>query len=172
MSIAPPGSSPRRPSWTDRVGGYGLAAVSVALTLAVPLLPHARDSFPLSTYPMFSRPRGELTIASLRARGPGGGRLPVEPRDIGSAEVLQAKAIVDAAVRGGDRTRQELCRRVAQRLAKREAGPRLTELELVRRRVVPLDYLLSEPGDATASARPELLARCRIPTRARGGDGS
>ncbi len=74
-----------------------LALVGAALS---PLVRDpADDGFPLSTYPMFawSRPT-ELTASYALGVTPGGGRRYLSPALVGSGEVLQARAIIEAGV--------------------------------------------------------------------------
>jgi hypothetical protein len=99
-----------------------------------------RDSFPLSSYPMFARARTSagLTLDYFVAVAPGGERSFVTPDDVGSAEVLQARSAIIDAVRGGRGARQRLCTAVAARLARRRV---LGTLRLVRGRHDAIAYL-------------------------------
>ena len=75
-----------------------------------------RDSFPLSTYPMFSRKRPtELSIDHVVAIADARQEA-VPPNLVASGEVLQAKATITQKLRRGRRGAEELCREVAERL--------------------------------------------------------
>ena len=79
---------------------------------------HGADSFPLSTYPMFATPR-PTTIAldyAVAVRNDGT-RTAISPRLVGSAEVLQARATIARALAGGKAASEDLCRRIASRIA-------------------------------------------------------
>lgn len=122
---------------------YAVAIGAIAITLS-PLLPGSVDSFPLSTYPMFARPRDELTLHALIAIAPDGSEQPIGPELLAGGEVLQAKALIQNSVARGPRAMAELCELALQRLA---AGPeprRGISVQLVRQRYRPLDYFLGE----------------------------
>ena len=146
-----------------RLHAYGLSAVMLAAVLSpLRLDPQdpAQDSYPLSTYPMFSYDRDrsfELIVAV--ARGPGGFEQPVPPRLVASAETMHAQKTLMKAV---DRGRAKpMCREIAARVALGgEAvglGP-AREVAIVERTVDVLDYLA---GD-TKPQRQKVLVRCPI----------
>jgi hypothetical protein len=93
--------------------------VTVAIVLAVlsPLVRSPRwDSFPISSFPMFSRgDLGEVMslshVVSVDARGD---RKPVAPALVGSPEPMIAMAIAASNIARGSAA--ELCRRVAERI--------------------------------------------------------
>ena len=104
-------------SW--RLYGY-LVAFAVVTAVSVPFTwPSNRDSFPLSNYPMFSRPRPKPTVTIQYAVGvePGGARHHLAPEMVANDEVLQARAVLARAVRSGRAAADELCRRIAGRVA-------------------------------------------------------
>jgi hypothetical protein len=94
--------------------------VSVTLVGAVlwPLQQNdPKDSFPLSTYPMFSRKRPtELSIDHVLAVA-GSRQEAIPPKLVASGEVLQAKTTISQKLRRGRRGAEELCRMVAERVA-------------------------------------------------------
>ena len=72
----------------------------------------ADDSFPLSTYPMFSlaRPR-ETTVSSAAGYDAAGARLRLSPRVVGgTGEVIQAAGTIVQAIR--DETTAALCEEI------------------------------------------------------------
>ncbi|MEM1030580.1 MAG: hypothetical protein AAGN82_09530 [Myxococcota bacterium] len=100
-----------------------LVSVGLLAAVASPLL-HGRDSFPLSTFPMFSRARPtELALDHVVLVGPEGHREPVPPALVFSREVLQTKVAVQRAVRRGRGPALALCREVAGRLASSPSPP-------------------------------------------------
>jgi hypothetical protein len=109
----------------------------------------ADDGFPLSTYPMFARPRpAQLTMSYPLGVTAAGGRRYLSPELIGSSEVLQAQAIVERAVGRRGATLQALCEAIARRVAASAAHRELVAIRLV-----------TGTHDAV-----ELLARDRIGT--------
>ena len=109
------------------------AVVSIAM-IAATLSPLARnpndDGFPLSTYPMFAWKRAtKLTMSYAIGETQTGERRYLTPRIIGSGEVLQARAIVERAVRAGPVEVGALCRKVAANVA---LVPRFADVTRVR----------------------------------------
>lgn len=112
---APPGGSTVR----ERVLVVAVMVAVVAAVLWPVVRQPPRDSFPLSTYPMFSSPKepvvdidvavGVRTDGSARRLGP---ELIAD-----TDEVIQAGALVRRAVAGGPATAGELCRTIAGRLS-------------------------------------------------------
>ena len=95
--------------------GVVAAVVAAALVLAPAVRQPPRDSFPLSTYPMFAADRGPVaavnTVLGLDASG---AAHTLSPEIIGgSDEVILAAATVTRAIRSG--TADGLCRDAAAR---------------------------------------------------------
>lgn len=88
-------------------------AFSAALIAAVlwPLFGSARaDSFPFSTYPMFSgHQSSEVTIAHVVAVDAAGSAEALPPEALGTDEVIQAFETVRQAIRQGDASVVALC---------------------------------------------------------------
>lgn len=128
-------SAPSRreePSRAGRAYAYGVSAGMVALMLFPLFRSPPVDSFPLSTYPMFSRGRSDATTVVERAVGVDsrGGRRPIPPRLVGSDEVLQAKATLAHSIRRGARAARALCRDIAARAARDDAFADLVTVEI------------------------------------------
>jgi hypothetical protein len=135
-----------------------------ALFLGAILWPMAqtppRDSFPLSTFPMFARARPPVVdIDHLVAVGNAGQRRIVPPQLVVRGEVLQSKALIDATVRRGRRASLELCRAVAARLAEDPGWSNVVRLELRRDRFDVLAYFAGE----RTPLQQRVHARCRVP---------
>lgn len=129
-------------------------AVSIAL-LGATLSPLARhpdeDSFPLSTYPMFSheRPR-ELTMVHALGLDAEGERTPLPPMiSAGNREVLQSMATLQQAV-GGGRARAQ-CEEIAERVRSDGSLDEVREVEISTDTFDTVAYF--------AEARTEPLAR-------------
>ena len=78
-----------------------------------------RDSFPLSSYPMFARGRrsAELRAIYAVATDGRGERRYVPPELVANREVLQARAVLDRAARAGKQGAAILCGEIADRIA-------------------------------------------------------
>lgn len=140
------------------------AIVSVAL-LAIALEPLLRapedDGFPLSTFPMFARPRA-ATVAISYARGvtAGGARRELTPAQLGTGEVMQAFAMLQRAVDGGPAARRALCEAIAARVA-RDADYR--DVQEVRLLGGTHDAVAFVANDMRGEASREVThARCEV----------
>jgi hypothetical protein len=143
---------------------YGVIVGTAALVVSPALSSAPRDSFPLSTYPMFSSGRKDATVSVDHAVAIDGsrGERPIPPRLVGSDEVLQARAtIARAAKRGEGRV---LCRAIAARVAADEGFAGTARVEL---RATKLDAV--QWFEATGEGRPppspisvKLHARCEV----------
>ncbi len=93
------------------------AIVSVVFVIAVmlPVLGDTRsDSFPLSTYPMFSGLRDSIaSIDHVVGFAGDGSRTVMPPESVANDEVLQALAIIRGAVRQGPEATERLCQQAA-----------------------------------------------------------
>jgi hypothetical protein len=143
----------------QRLLAYGWGGGLVLLS-AWPAVREPRvDSYPLSTYPMFSQRRGQPIIERMqvlqRERSP----TPVPPRLIANSETLQAAVTIRRAVSEGKRAMRILCREVAKRVAGEAELSQAVWIEIRRDRYDPIGYF--ELGrQALESKR---LYRCRVP---------
>lgn len=136
------------------------ALFSVAL-LALTLAPLARegDSFPLSSYPMFSSVRTKPWISIVVARDAQGEQRPIPPRLVANAEVMQAAQTIGNAVRR--KQAGQLCERVAARIAAEPAWADAVHVEVQSRQFDPFTYFTSEDGRTPLQVRRR--ARCEVP---------
>lgn len=142
----------------ERVWSYGFAA---ALIVAV-LLPVAGDprgdSFPFSTYPMFSgRQSAEATVPHAVLVGEGGERSPLPPEAVANDEVVQAFETLRQAIRQGPQATAALCARVADWQAGRSEGP--VRVEIVSDTYDAIAYF---EGDRQPVAT-DVHATCEVP---------
>jgi hypothetical protein len=113
-----------------------VAAFVSAAALACVLWPlgweAGRDSFPLSSYPMFAHGRTDSTLNAIYALAfdADGARHWVPTRLVGSREVLQARAVYERAARGGKRGLPGLCRSIAGRIAAIRTGELAAAVEV------------------------------------------
>jgi hypothetical protein len=134
--------------------------VGLGLPLAVlsPVFSGADDSFPLSTYPMFSHPRGQPTLYAVVATTPDGREQRLAPDLVGSKEVLQTKVLIQRAVEGGRATMAELCRDTAARVAAAAVPSEALGVAIVRRQYDPILYFVRGPTPIAE----ETLFRCPV----------
>src|SRR5688572_22638828 len=93
--------------------GLGLVLLSIWPVFRVPPV----DSYPLSTYPMFSQRRGQPRLYRMLALDDKGAQLPLPPQMIANSEALQAAATIRRAVDGGTGALKALCSEVAARVS-------------------------------------------------------
>lgn len=149
----------RRVRWFGLL--IGLAASAAVLS---PLGSMGADSFPISSYPMFARPRGQPTLYAVMARASDGSERRLAPSWLGSSEVLQAKVLIQRSVERGPAAMRALCRSVAARIAAAPDAGDLRAVEIVRRRYDPVGYFVNGPEPLEQ----ERLERCPVPRPAKG----
>lgn len=160
--LAAPAPSLGGRAWAYFVGGGTLLAVLWPLF-------SGQDSFPLSNYPMFSRPRGQPVLYTVVSTGIDGTQRSLPSAVIGSDEVLQTKALIQRAVSGGEASLARLCQESAARLAaiafpiQPGAAPDSrgapSFVDVVSRRYDPVAYFVTGP----VPIEQERLYRCDIP---------
>ncbi len=134
-------------------------AVAIGFTALVffPIVLNRKDSFPLSTYPMFAVPRGNPELVKLVAVTSTGERVSVPPHLLGTNEVLQAKVQLNQAAQKGAKARRRYCETVAARVS-RDSSLKWQELELSRSRFEPIGYFENGKKPLTV----DVLARCKV----------
>ncbi len=100
----------------DRARAY-LLSIAFAAAIALPVLGSPQsDSFPLSTYPMFSgRQSPEADIPHAVAITNAGARRLLPPDAVLNDEVIQAFETLRQAIADGPESTQALCERIAAR---------------------------------------------------------
>ena len=113
-----------------RRGVATAASVLAVLAVLSPAL-HERDSYPLSTYPMFSHDRGRVaTIPTAVGYRADGARVRLSPDLVaGGIEVIHAAVTVDESVRRGDTP--ALCAEIAARVARAASRRDVVRVEVV-----------------------------------------
>ncbi len=124
-----------------------------------PLLSGAADSFPLSTYPMFARPRGQPILYALVATARDGSERRVPAALVASGEVLQTKVLIQRSVENGPLAMQALCEATAAKVAAMAGGDTPSFVDVVRRRYDPIGYFTTGP----TPIEQERLFRCPVP---------
>ena len=121
-----------RPLW-----GWAVLVGTVTLVVSPIVAREPKDSFPLSTYPMFSHGRKDATVTvdHAVAIGEGGAEEPVPPRLVGSDEVLQARATIGRAAKRGAAEAKALCTAIAGRARASGALERARTIEIRTTRI-------------------------------------
>ncbi|HEX5660381.1 MAG TPA: hypothetical protein VFX59_24465 [Polyangiales bacterium] len=128
----------------SRLLAYGFGLGMVALVAAPGFGDPGDDSYPLSTYPMFARPRGKPLLSFVEGVTDGEPvRLP--PEIVAHNEVMQAAATVKRAVMAGPEALDRLCTRVAEDVAKDPDFARVREVRIVSARFDPVRYFTEGP---------------------------
>jgi len=143
----------------------GLAVLFSVLVLGAVLAPLLRhpddDSYPLSTYPMFSHGRASpvTSVTHVVAVDAAGARTMVPPIEIISAEVLLAQVTIARAVNAGPASARRFCMDVADRIT-RSRDPKLRATDHVEVETTVVDAVRYLAGDQTPIER-TVHARCR-----------
>lgn len=120
-----------------------------------------RDSFPLSSYPMFAHNRrsAELRAVYAVATDAAGERRYVPPDLVANREVLQARAVLDRAGKSGGKGARLLCGEIAGRIAALGSGhfAGAREVQIIRGRHDASVYF-----DTGALGSEKVLARCPV----------
>ena len=144
-----------------RLGGWTVMSTVVVAMLS-PMVPGRDDSFPLSSYPMFSARREDtsvkLVVAVERSADGGLDVLPTEAT--GHGHLTQAVRALNAAARAGGDRPQRLCQEVAAWLDRRSDG-HAGEVGIVTVGYDALSYLLDDVQEPTILAE---FAWCNVGT--------
>jgi hypothetical protein len=131
------------------------------------------DSFPLSTYPMFARPRSMPRLFFAEGASRDGTRHRLSPSLVANDEVMQATASVRRAVSAGPAAMQALCHQIAERIAhdsrpaegrrqahdSRPADTAIIEVRLSSARFDPVRYFSHGPEPVERTTH----ERCDVP---------
>lgn len=128
----------------ERLRAYLIAAIVLAATAAPALREPQDDSYPFSTYPMFTHRRGRTNrVSAAIAVSAEGSEARVPPAYVANAETMQAFYTIARAVAAGGGSARELCRGIAERIrgASDEALSHAVRVLLVSESVDAIDYL-------------------------------
>ncbi len=104
-----------KPAVLRRAWAYAFSGVLIAAVLWPVLGSPQSDSFPFSTYPMFSgRRSANVSIAHVVAIDAAGNTAALPPEALGTGEVIQAFETVRQAIRQGSASTASLCSEVAE----------------------------------------------------------
>jgi hypothetical protein len=134
------------------------SAAVVAATLWPALRDPPVDSFPLSTYPMFSTVPESAWLDVIVGFDAAGMEHRIPPQLVANYEVMQAAQTIRLAVRR--QRAPQLCDEVAARVADDPDFAHVVQLEVQRRKFDPLTYFTSPPSERLLDLRRK--ARCRV----------
>lgn len=139
---------------------YVVLGLVVVAMLGPPLRRPPRDSFPLSTYPMFAHHRGRIssvaTVVGLTANGE---VVRLSPELIaGTDEVMIAVETAANAVRRGRDASRHLCDQVASRVASADR-PTITSVRVAVETHDAIDYF---SGDRPGPEHVAVHAECAV----------
>lgn len=130
----------------SRLLAYGLGFGLVALSAAPAFRDPEDDSYPLSTYPMFARPRGKPRLSIVEGLNTSGAPVRLSPElVVVHDEVMQAAATVRRAVAEGPHALERLCSEVASRTASDADYQNVQTVRVVTARYDPVLYFSKGP---------------------------
>jgi len=143
--------------------GASVSLVILALVLSPAFRDPNQDSFPLSTYPMFSHPKPnpDLVLTQVLAVFPNGDRKPLPPKlATGNEEVIQAMRMILSETYGGDKRATRFCHDVAYRIERASTSPwkDAVAVELARSHFDSVAYFEKAPTPVNR----RMLQRCAI----------
>jgi hypothetical protein len=143
--------------------GTAVSLVITVLVLSPAFVDPNEDSFPLSTYPMFShgKPNPDLVLTQALAVFPNGDREPLPPKlATGNEEVIQAMRMIIGETYAGEERAKSFCRDIADRI-QRGSNPRWKDaiaVEIARSHFDTVAYF--EKASVPLSRR--TLQRCPV----------
>lgn len=140
----------------SRLLAYGFGLGVVALTASPGFRPPRRDSYPLSTYPMFARARDKPWLSFVEGVDARGAAQRLPPALVAHDEVMQVAATVRRAVEAGPAALAPFCAGIAARVAASPDARDVVLVRIVRAQFDPIRYFVEGP---TPEAR-EVHAEC------------
>lgn len=141
-----------------------VVSLVVSVLIALPAFSDpSEDSFPLSTFPMFSRAKRDpgLVVTQVLAVMPDGTREPLPPKlATGNEEVIQTLRMIRDEVYGGRDRATAFCNDIAERVrnADDEHWRKAETIEIARSHFDAVAYFESGPDPVTRKA----LKRCAV----------
>lgn len=125
-----------------RASALLISALFIVATVWPALRDPPRDSFPLSTYPMFSSLRERPWIDVIVGFDAAGNQHRIGPGLVANAEVMQAAQTIRKAIRR--KQARSLCEQVAARVANSSDHVEVIRLEVQSRQFDPRSYFVSD----------------------------
>src|SRR5688572_23609975 len=147
----------------SRVVAYGVGFAMLVAVAAPGFGDPSQDSYPLSTYPMFARPRDRPVLHFAEGVDAEGRVVRLPPALVANGEVMQAAARVRRAVSAGEEASASLCSSVAERTARSPEHQGVVRVQIVSARFDPIRYfeLGPEPEERLVQARCKVKGRQR-----------
>ncbi|QQR90005.1 MAG: hypothetical protein IPJ88_17920 [Myxococcales bacterium] len=139
---------------------YVFSSLIVALVLVPLLYAPLQDSYPLSSYPMFSVERDKPWVRHMRAVDTQGRSKRLPPHMIANEEVMQAAVLVNRAVNDGPEQCIALCQRVSSRLRERSEWALSKRIEIVSEQFDAVQYFL--PTGKHQSLQSVVDCQCKV----------
>lgn len=142
----------------------GAVSLVVAVLVAIPAFSDPReDSFPLSTFPMFSSPKPDpgLIVTQVLAVMPDGTREPLPPElSTGNEEVIQTLRMIHDEVYGGRERMAAFCDSIAERVRGTDAEhwQSVETIEIARSHFDSVAYFETGPKPVNR----KILKRCAV----------
>jgi hypothetical protein len=134
-----------------RTSALMISALLIAATVWPALRDPPRDSFPLSTYPMFSSVRERPWIDVVVGFDADGNQHRIGPELVANAEVMQAAQTISKAIKR--KHARQLCEQIAARVSDSLAHLDVVRLEIQSRQFDPRAYFVSETGKVPLRVR-------------------
>jgi hypothetical protein len=113
----------------ERVWAYSVSCALLVAVVAPAFGDPGADSYPLSTYPMFARPKAKTSIAFAEGVDEEERTTRLGPELVANGEVMQASHTLQRAIRGGPERLAQVCARIAHGVA---ADSRLASVVRIR----------------------------------------
>lgn len=140
--------------WAYLVGFGMLGAVA-----APGFGPPGADSYPISTYPMFARPKAKTLLSFAEGVDALDRPTRLPPELVANDEPMQAAHTVRLAIRGGPERREQLCQRIAERVAQNPELAAVVRVRLVQGRFDSVGYFLGQSEPEHRAIHRECLVR-------------
>jgi hypothetical protein len=127
----------------SRALAYTVSAVVLGAVISPALQAEPRDSYPLSTYPMFSQRRTAPVLYFAEGVDANGKRSRLPPEFVANDEVMQAAAVVKRAVTDGEEASERLCAQIAERARASSTHAGVVRVELVGAKFDPVGYFVN-----------------------------
>jgi hypothetical protein len=143
----------------ERLRAYAISAILLAAMIEPAFRSDPdRDSYPFSTYPMFTHRRGRTnSVSAAIAVHADGSEARVPPSYVANAETMQAFYTLARAVNHGGAEARALCESIAEHLRAETSGAlaHAVRVELITESVDAIDYLggRQKPFDRRVHAR-------------------
>lgn len=147
------------PSVVERVWAYLVGFGMLGAVAAPGFGPPGDDSYPISTYPMFARPKAKTLLSFAEGVDAGGRPIRLPPEFVANDEPMQAAHTVHRAIRGGAERRERLCRRIAERVALDAELAAVISVRLVQGKFDSVGYFLGQSEPEHRAIHRECLVR-------------